>query len=91
MISQVYNEDTFCEERDIIGSIFEFVAKTVVQLACSSAHGFQVVQVNFREFRVIEKLMDHGGIHGYLCDRMSDATPSGKEIRQLKVRTGEGS
>jgi hypothetical protein len=65
----------------MVGSMFEFVAKTVVQLARSSAHGFQVVQVNFREFRVIEKLIDHGRIHGYLCDRMSDTTLSGKEIR----------
>jgi hypothetical protein len=60
----------------MVGSMFEFVAKTVVQLARSSAHGFQVVQVNFREFRVIEKLIDHGRIHGYLCDRMSDTTLS---------------
>lgn len=62
----------------MVGSMFEFVAKTVVQLACSSAHGFQVVQVNFREIWVIEKLIDHGGIHGDLCDRMSDTTLSGK-------------
>ena len=56
----------------MIGSMSESFTKIVVHLACASAHGFQIVPVNFREFWVIKKLIHHGGDHGYLSDRMSD-------------------
>ena len=70
--------NTFCQERDVVDSMFESFTKIIVHPPCASAHRFQVVQVNFREFCMIKKLIHHGGNHGYLSDRMSDNTLSGR-------------
>ena len=74
--------------------MFEPFTKIVVHPACASAHGFQVVQVNFREFRVIKKLIRHRGNHSYLGDRVSDNNAVRKKVSLnllIRALTGEGS
>jgi len=63
----------------VVDSMSESFTKIVVHPACASAHGFQIVQVNFREFWVIKKLIHHGGNRGYLSNRMS----SNNAVRKL--------
>jgi hypothetical protein len=84
--------NTFCQERDVVDSMFEPFTKIVVHPACASAHGSQVVQVNFREFWVIKKLIRHGGNHSHLSDRMSDNNAvKNSSSRLMRALTGEGS
>ena len=68
----------------MVNSMSESFTKIFVHPAYASVHGFQIVQVNFREFWVIKKLMHHGGNHGYLSDRMSDNNTVRKLNQLLK-------
>ena len=59
--------------------MFEIPAKIAAQPISTNAHGLQVVEVNFREFRMTEELVHQRWYRNNLVDRVPDAMLTGSK------------